>query len=535
MTQLGKLKEEKLKAFIFQKMGFGTWHWDVVNNILTWDQAMYDLYEVKEEDFSGAFEAWNATLHPDWRVGAVFDLEQALSREKDFNTLFGIKISNGVKYIAGTGEVIRNDHGEALEMYGVNWDRTNEYLEKTENEKNRAVIQQNLKLISIGELGAGIGHELNNPITIVNGYLNKLEKSLNSDNKSDIDRSSANHYIKIIKETLKRISSISNGLRSFSQIDHKEKINFSFDTLIDESISLLNEVYEAEGIELNYHSLPHNSTNIFANQGELHQVLMNVIGNARDSILERRLKNNEVTKNQKFKGIINLYLEKVGDFLELSVQDNGVGIPKENLSEVFNPFFTTKELGKGTGIGLSLCFKLIHHQDGEISITSSLKGNTVFKITLPISHKSKLENERELNKEGYKKNPHLQDNLLKLKGLKVLVVENESHLRLIASDLLEDMGCKVVTAGNGQIALARAKAQNFDLIITDIKMPIMDGVQFINALKENKLSQSANIICTTGSLNQTDKLKESFISVDAFLEKPYDKESFYKTLSTIYP
>lgn len=523
MNTLKELKEEKLKDFIFHKMGFGTWHWDVVNNILTWDKSMYDLYEINEEEFSGAFEAWNSSLHPDWRVGAVFDLEQALSGEKDFNTLFGIKVSSGLKYIAGTGEVIRNENGDAIEMYGVNWDRTAEYLQKTENEKNRAVIQHNLKLISIGELGAGIGHELNNPITIVNGYMSKLEKALLSVNISEIDRITADNYIQIMKESLKRISSISNGLKAFSPIENIKKTNFSLKTLLDELVSKLTKPYKLDGIEINFHSLPNETFSVHANQGEIHLALMNLIGNAKDSILERSKTEKEQQKS--FQGVINILLEKVDNTLELSIQDNGEGIPQEILDKVFNPFFTTKEQGKNSGVGLSLCSKLIGHQDGEIHITSSDKGNTVFKVILPASEEA-LSSENDSPKE---------ENLLKLKGLKVLVVEDESHLRVIISDLFKDLGCKVVTAANGQIGLARAKAQKFDLILTDVKMPIMDGPQFINALKENNISPSAKLICATDGVSQSDELKKSLSNVNAFLEKPFDKESFYRTLATIYP
>lgn len=238
-------------------------------------------------------------------------------------------------------------------------------LQLTQTQKQ---LIQSEKMASLGIMAAGIAHEINNPLsfvqsnlTIIKEYLSEIEikdKELLSELKSAIDES---------LEGTKRISSIVKGLKEFARADESKPELFDINALVEEVLRVVwNEVkYKAE-VKREYGNLP----KVYANRSQIAQVLVNLIVNAAQAI------------EKKGTIIIRTYLKD--DRLGIDVEDNGCGIPEENLKRIFDPFFTTKPVGKGTGLGLSISLGIIQNHNGEIHVDSRVGRGTKFTILLPL-------------------------------------------------------------------------------------------------------------------------------------------------------
>jgi PAS domain S-box-containing protein len=351
------------QELMMSALKFGIWKWDIKKNELSWDQSLYDLFEVRSSDFSGAYDAWEKTLTPESKVVAVKELELALKGEKEFNTTFEIKTSRGVKPIGGRGVVTRGPAGEPISMAGINWDRTKEEsLEKALSfERSRNIHAS--KLASLGEMAAGIAHEINNPLAIVSASLGMIPRLLNNPEKLQTKLDYA-------EKSIERISKIVNGLRKFSRMTPVKNVQtVDLSTLVEECLVLMAGKTKKFEVQIKC-DVPKN-TLVKVDEVEIEQVLVNLISNAVDA-LKDSTKRNIVIRTQRE----NL-------FQAVYVEDSGPGIPDAVRERIFEPFFTTKNLGEGTGLGLSIAKGIMEEHGGALTLEPSNVG-AVFKITLPV-------------------------------------------------------------------------------------------------------------------------------------------------------
>jgi len=272
-------------------------------------------------------------------------------------------------------------------------------LDITERIKLSENIQQQDKLASIGVLTAGIAHEINNPINFITGNIQALKNDFKDiieileayfTLKEDMNEESFQkilkdieakkeiidtpytiqeiyNLLKGIEEGGQRTASIVKDLRTFSRLDESDMKKANIHEGIDSTLTLLGHNFK-NNIEIikEYHPIP----KIECYPGKLNQVFMNILVNAAEAIRN--------------KGIIWIKTEKVNDSIEIRIKDNGVGIPEENLKKIFEPFYTTKDVGKGTGLGLPISFSIISEHGGTIEVNSEVGVGTEFIISLPI-------------------------------------------------------------------------------------------------------------------------------------------------------
>ena len=364
-----------------------------------------------------------------------------------------------------------------------------------ERKKTKKQMIQTEKLASIGKLTAGIGHEINNPLAIINGYSSIIEKKIKENGIFDSD---LQDMFDDQRKSIKRITNIVNGLRSYSRIDSDSIEVIKINDVIKDTLSFLQVVYEKENIEIRvkYDMEP---INIKANNGNFQQVLVNLLSNAKDATAEK-----------KYPKII-IETEKIMDTVVLRVTDNGTGIQKDKIHRIFDVFYTSKSPGKGTGLGLNIIKNIIKQFHGTIEVDSEINKGTTFTITFPITDEFSIVTE--------KKNDKIEQH--KLSG-KVLVIDDEEQLRQLLAMQLHDYGMQVDEASNGQEGLKKINQCNYDYIFTDLKMPIMDGKQLITILKESK-NFSGKIIIISGTVENDIEN----ISVDGVLNKPFDENDIY--------
>jgi CheY-like chemotaxis protein len=260
-----------------------------------------------------------------------------------------------------------------------------------------------------------------------------------------------------------------------------------------------------------------------ADPTQIHQVLMNLSINARDAMplggsLLINAENVALDENY-----ARLHIDaKPGEYLMISVSDNGMGIASEIQERIFDPFFTTKEMGKGTGLGLATALTIVRSHGGFLNVYSDLGRGTRFSVYIPTA---KTE-ERAKSAVQPGTMPRGADEL-------ILVVDDEENIREITRATLEKFGYRVLTATDGTDAMA-IYAQNraeISLILTDIAMPYMDGTALIRAAR--KIDPSSNIVAMSGLMNSEQTAELQSLNVNAFLSKPYTAETLLKLLAEI--
>ena len=369
------------------------------------------------------------------------------------------------------------------------------------DQKQRKLVEKE-KLSGIGELAAGIGHEINNPLAIADGNIKRIKRYLNE--KNSLDKEVISSFDKY-EASSSRIRKIVDGLRIFSRMNQDEIKTENVIETINTDIFLVKEIYSKEGIQVEHEF---ESKEIYANinQGKFNQVIMNLLSNAKDALLETNNKDKKIT----------LSISEVKGNVEVIVKDNGPGIKKDNLSRIFESFYTTKEVGKGTGMGLSISFEVIQSFGGEITVDSVFGKGTSIKITLPVVLRGK--------------NDVISINEVEKKGevidqkRKVLIVDDEEDIRFIIREYLEDLGCSCEEAEDGEVALGMLKRNTYDYVFSDITMPNMNGVDFIKQAQKFK-HYAVFVIITGGICNDFENDPQFMGLVKQIIYKPFAYEN----------
>jgi PAS domain S-box-containing protein len=235
----------------------------------------------------------------------------------------------------------------------------------SELELQRKIVLHNAKLASIGELAAGVGHEINNPLAIIKGQVEMLrnigENDLIKFEEIQVKTS------KILKG-VERIANIVKGLRSFSRADEADFVSLNISELLNETKDMLIEIYNKDNIILNCEI--ENDLWVKGNRGRLQQVFINIINNARDALLKSEVKKIFIIANKK------------GKEIEIKIYDTGPGVEDNIKEKIFDPFFTTKEVNNGTGIGLALVSSIIKEHGGTINLEDMKNMGACFRISL---------------------------------------------------------------------------------------------------------------------------------------------------------
>lgn len=268
---------------------------------------------------------------------------------------------------------------------------------KAQLERLQAQVVQSEKMASLGQLAAGVAHELNNPVGFIYGNLDMLGDSiddlrtlLDRYESADLDANTAaevqslkkkidypasledlNSIISDCREGAERIRDIVQNLRTFSRLDEAEFKKTDIHEGIDSTIRLLSQYFTADNITLHreYGELP--PVDAFA--GQVNQVWMNLLVNAAQSVSSNG-------------GEVRIVTNTENGFVTVSVTDTGTGIAPEHLSRIFDPFYTTKPVGDGTGLGLSISFGIVKRHDGTITVKTEVGKGTTFTVKLPINH-----------------------------------------------------------------------------------------------------------------------------------------------------
>jgi two-component system, NtrC family, sensor kinase len=227
------------------------------------------------------------------------------------------------------------------------------------------------KLAAVGRLAAGVVHEINNPLATIAACAEALEQR---SDEGAFDASEAaddlREYLGLIKAEAFRCKSITNGLLDFSRVRTSERTSVNLGEVLSSSANLLKHQNRGEGIEIHL-DIGQDVPNVIADAGQIQQAVIALATNAIDAMPNG--------------GELTFGLLRQGNRVTIEVRDTGVGIAPENMSKIYEPFFTTKEVGKGTGLGLAVCYGIISDHSGRIAVRSNVGVGTTFSIFLPIA------------------------------------------------------------------------------------------------------------------------------------------------------
>lgn len=477
---------------------------DLGQRILFWNKGAERLYGLKSEE----------TLGKD--IGEVLSAKdqsnidkavKALEKSDEWQEEVVHYTKDGKKLaVVSRWTRVRSEEHKPDYFLIVNSDITD--IKRTEEQLLRAQ-----RMESIGTLAGGIAHDLNNVLSPIMMSADMLLSDEEIEPK-------AQPWLSIVRESAVRGSDLIKQVLVFARGAEGARVDIEVRHLILDLIKILNETFP-KNITVRYDIQPGLSM-VSADPTQIHQVLMNLSVNARDAMplggtlkfTARNVQIDEIAARTSIDA-------HVGDYILITVEDAGEGMPEEILTRIWDPFYTTKDTGKGTGLGLSTVLSIVNSHGGYINVYSEPHKGTKFSVYLPVSA-------NQVEDAGSEQLPQYVTG----NGELILVVDDEANIREVTTATFEKYGYQTISASDGTEALAvyAQRRKEIDLVLTDMAMPYMDGAATIRALR--KLNPELKIIAASGLTDQQrDNVKE--LGTNAFLIKPYTAEALLKTVASV--
>ena len=351
------------------------------------------------------------------------------------------------------------------------------------------------KMAALGQTISGVAHELNNPLATILSWSERLAER-NVDDKT-------RQGLEVILGESERAARIVRNLLTFARKRQTTRAMVDLNQVVRETLAL--RAYEQRVANIHVvEALVTGVPDVFADGHQIKQVLLNLLINAEQACIGANGKGTIVVRTSHDSDRGSAVLE---------VNDDGPGVPEDRQNKVFDPFFTTKEVGQGTGLGLTVAYAIVQEHGGRIWLSSKKGQGASFFVELPVTG-------QHLNAPAARA-AQQPISLEAFKGLRVLVVEDEPALAVAVSEALADAGFTVDRAGDGEEGLTRLTEARYDLIVCDLKMPRIDGMQFYRAMAAATPALARRVIFVTGDVAGTDA--ERFLEETGcrWLSKPF--------------
>jgi len=447
----------------------GMWDWHAGSDAVSFDERWAGMlgYDLAEIEPTRAF--WESLIHPDDRERAIGALEAHVAgRTPNYEVEHRLRHKSGDWiWVLSKGKVLARDAGgQAQRMAGTHLDITARKAAEAERAQLEVQLRQAQKMEAVGQLAGGVAHDFNNLLQVINGY---AEMAL-----TDLDPEHLAHgSVSEITRAGQRAASLVSQLLAFSRRQIMEPAHVDLNEVVAGLLKMLDRII-GEHIDLSF--LPSRDLGtILADRGMLEQVLMNLCLNARDAMpgggtLTIETENVRIDRD---------YAEthawaQAGRYVLMTVTDTGTGMDAATLERIFEPFYSTKEPGRGTGLGLATVYGIMDQHGGVIRAYSEPGRGTTFKVYFPVVERratdvgTKIEGAAEGGSET------------------ILLAEDDVEVRELAQAILERAGYAVLTAADGEEALHvfRRRASEIDLVILDVVMPRLGGREAWERMRE---------------------------------------------------
>jgi PAS domain S-box-containing protein len=454
--------------FVIKELGLGLWTWNVETGETTRNDTHAEIfgYDIREKP------TWSLKVFLDHivpedraRVQSIITESQNLRREHRFDCRIQ-RTDGAVRWVSVAGKMIQQA-GEQKITYGVTQDITATKERELENAELEASLLQSQKMEVLGKLAGGIAHDFNNVLTAIQGNTELV--------LTGIDPASPHHKkLTSVINSVNRSAAMVKQLLSFARKNPGKPVDIDIDAEINQTYLMLRKLIR-ENIRLDL-KLNSRQASVNLDPSHLVQILTNLVVNAHDAIAECgtiSIETGIINNDEAGCSVCpNLCIRK--PHIRIAVRDTGAGIDTQTMPHIFEPFFTTKEIGKGTGLGLSTIYGLVKQNNGKIFCHSEVGKGTTVEIHFPGTLQAKTAEAGTFVE------------LPKSTGCKslILIVEDEHEISSIINRVLEKQGFVVRSTDNAESALALMERtrERFDLVISDIMLPGMNGVQMIKVM-----------------------------------------------------
>ncbi|HDQ39754.1 MAG TPA: response regulator [Desulfonatronum sp.] len=493
----------------------GVWDWDIRTGKTYFNPGYYAMLGYAPGEFPMNFQSWKDLVHPDdWE--RVIGLEQECidGHSEDFKIVYRMKTKDGQwRWVLGRGKTVARDAGgRALRMVGSHVDITDTKQAEEERQRLQAQLLQAQKMEAVGTLAGGVAHDFNNLLQAIGGHTQLM---LTTRAQDDPERAK----LMTIARAVERGGQLVQRLLLFGRKIEVQRrpVNLNQEVL-DASKILERTILKMISIELRP---AEDLWPVNADPVQLEQVLINLGVNASDAMPDGgRLvmaTENVVLDQEQLNGCQEI---TSGRYVMLTVSDTGCGIDLATLDKIYDPFFTTKEMGKGTGLGLASVYGIVRDHGGCIICDSKPGQGTTFRIYLPAMKDERMVTQPVQAPEG------------RIVGGSetILVVDDEADLRDLTSDALQSYGYATIVAQGGQEALdlyAAAKGR-IKLVLLDLNMPGMSGRTCLQELL--RMDPDAKVLIASGYTvdNQAEKMIQA--GALGFIAKPYQISDLVATV-----
>lgn len=447
----------------------GVWDWDLRRQTLTRDEDLLRMYGLPPDFRNDSYQIWSNSIHPQDLARVENEIQLALQGVQDYETEFRILLPDGtLRHLRGNAIVERDADGKPVRMVGMNWDITH-----TKDLEAQFLRAQRME--SLGTLAGGVAHNLNNALTPI---LIATDLIRHQTQDTEILESLAT-----IEASTRRCVSLVTQILSFARGVEGTRTPNAPGQLLEETVRMVRDTFP-KNIQVCFAD-PGPLPDVLADPTQIHQVLLNLCVNARDAMPD----GGTLTVSARAldfdpRSAATLPEGRPGPHVAFEVTDTGTGMSPAVLDRIFDPFFTTKDIGKGTGLGLSTARGIIQSHGGFWNITSQPGQGSRFIFYLPVCPPNTPSTSTRSSDQSTKfchpgPAPHAR----------ILLVEDEAAVRDTLARILRGSGYLVETAehGGSALELLDQRPHDFQLVVTDLMMPVMDGVKFLRALRARHL------------------------------------------------
>ena len=512
MTDRRRAEDELRRSEAFLAEGqrishTGSWLWRLASGDLVWSDEHYRIFEVDRATTAATFELFLERIHPEDRSRVLVELMTARQTRSGFDVEFRIVLPDGaIKHLQTVGRAVASDSGGTAEYIGTTMDVTERKRAEAEQEARRAAETANR---AKDEFLANMSHELRTPLNSILGYAQILKR-----NKTLGEREIEG--LSVIQQSGEHLLTLINDILDFAKIEaSKADLNLTDIALpqfLRNIAEIINVTAEQKGLNFICDLAPDLPAGIRADEGKLRQVLLNVLANA-----VKFTDLGQVSFRVRFSPPSRLRFE---------VQDTGIGVSADQWEVIFQPFEQVnnpqRRLG-GTGLGLAISRSFVRLMGSEIHLTSQVGVGSTFWFELdeiPVKIETVAPSER--NVIGYA-GPRK----------KILVVDDVAANRAMALDVLSRFGFDVVEAVDGREAQEKAQTVRPDLILMDIVMREMDGLETTRRLRQLPGLKQVPIIAMSARTASSDEEKSLAAGVNAFLPKPIELDTFFRQIARL--
>jgi two-component system, cell cycle sensor histidine kinase and response regulator CckA len=503
-----RLSEQRLRLAL-DAGGMASHTWDLVSGRLHWSEKLELMFGLEPGAFGGTYAEFIGLVHPDDRELVGASVEEAIEHDSPAVVYRSQWPDGSIHWHERKSQRVRDADGRFQVMTGVTFDVT----EREEAAQGREFLEDELrqaqKMEAVGQLAGGIAHDFNNLLTVISGYTEILLRRLGREGEGVKE-------IAEISKAAERAAQLTGQLLAYSRKQVLESRPLDLNDVVAETETMLKRLI-GENIEL-LTARAEELGCISADYGQIEQIIMNLVVNARDAMPDGGTLL-LATANAVFADDSANRRSDVtpGDYVMLAVTDTGYGMDDATAGRIFEPFYTTKERGAGTGLGLSTVYGIVTQSGGHIDVETERGSGTTFRLYFP-----------EVDGAAEAFSPKPPDERPLTGSETILLVEDEAAVRRLEREMLETYGYTVLVAGDGAegLALAQGHRHPIHLLLTDILMPKMGGVELAERL--SKARPELKVLYTSGYNDSGGSL--SSVAGARYLQKPYGMEELARTL-----